>query len=581
MGLARGLAVSEKRSDTSVSGKSFVRGKTIDEEERQRRPQAARVVRRVVAERRALPVGAAGKIARAASVGGGKLFRPLPKGVPHSEAARRVTVKLGYVPNRKIGQWAAHGSYLERENAQQEGEKGLGFDAQGDEVSIKGRLQEWQLSGDPRLFKIVLSPEDGDRLNLREATRETMARIAPHMAEDPASVEWMAIDHYNTGHPHVHILIRGKADFRIPREIVKRGMRDVASEVATERLGYLSPAELVRRQEQQIEARRFTPLDREIERMTKPLPDGRAVLSEVVRRPRESGYAQQRIRMRRLEALERLGLAEKVGSSTWALDTGWTKALKELEIVRTRTKMVAESRALMTEPRCLPQVTKLGPGQRIVGRVLGTGLDERFDRSFVILEGTDYRAHIVYQTAGIEQARAAQQLQLRHLVAIEGKSFEKDGRRIPYTAVEDYGLVIPDKPKEVRIPEKALDDALDAGMTAQPEASTTGFQRLWHEQLLERMRRRERERKEREREEALRVESVREDASPVAPEPVQPERTPQDLPPEVSPKASPEASPEVPAEKPTPSPKRPGRGERGGPARGSKKPGKGRGDDLE
>ncbi|MGK9452645.1 DUF3363 domain-containing protein [Acidithiobacillus caldus] len=561
--------MSERRSDTSVSGKSFVRGKTIDDDERLRRPQAARVVRRVVAERRALPVGAAGKIAKAASAGGGKLFRPLPKGVPHSEAARRVTIKLGYVPNRKLGQWAAHGSYLERENAQQEGEKGLGFDAQGDEVSIKDRLQEWQLSGDPRLFKIVLSPEDGDRLNLRETTRETMARIAPHMAEDPTSVEWMAIDHYNTGHPHVHVLIRGRAGFRIPREIVKRGMRDVASEVATERLGYLSPAELVKRQEQQIEARRFTPLDREIERMAKPLPDGRAVLSEVVRRPRESGYAQQRIRMRRLEALERLGLAEKVGSSTWALDAGWTKALKELEIVRTRTKMVAESRALMTEPRCLPQVTKLAPGQRIVGRVLGTGLDERFDRSFVILEGTDYRAHIVYQTAGIEQARAAQELQLRHLVAIEGKSFEKDGRRIPYTAVEDYGLVIPDKPREIRIPEKALDDALDAGMTPQPEASTTGFQRFWHEQILERMRQREREKREREREEALRRDREREDVSPGVPEAYQPEAS------------QPEATPKAPAENPVPTvPQRPERGGRAGPPRGPK-PGKGRGDDLE
>jgi hypothetical protein len=75
------------------------------------------------------------------------------------------------------------------------------------------------------------------------------------------------------------------------------------------------------------------------------------------------------------------------------------------------------------------------PNQRKVGRVLGTGLDEQYDRSFVLIDGTDYRAHVVYQDNRIEKARAAEALQLRHLVAIEGKAFEKDGRTVRYTRV--------------------------------------------------------------------------------------------------------------------------------------------------
>nr|WP_283103058.1 DUF3363 domain-containing protein [Acidithiobacillus sp. S30A2] len=430
---------------------------------------------------------------------GRRALKPAPSGAPNAGAARRATVKVNYVPNRKQGQWAAHGSYLEREDAQKDGEKGHGFDAKQDKVSLASRLQDWQLAGDPRLFKVILAPEDGDRLDLREYTRDYMARLAPHLTGHPEKVEWAAIDHYNTGHPHVHLLIRGNNGLQIAPDLIRKGMRDLASEVATERLGYRSPAEVQRAKEQQIDARKLTPLDREIERQAKPLPDGMSFLAEVVRKPRDRGYADQRLRMRRLESLERLGLAQKIASSTWALEAGWTKALRELEILQTRTKMVAHARALMTEPRCPPQVTRLRPGERLVGRVLGTGLDEQYDRSYILIEGTDYRAHIVYQNAAIEKARASQDLQLRHLVAIEGKSFERDGKTISYSAVEDYGLTIPDRPGPVRIPEKALDDALNAGMEPAQEAST-GFQRYWHEQLLDRQRQKAQEKQRAERE---------------------------------------------------------------------------------
>ncbi|MBU2788406.1 DUF3363 domain-containing protein [Acidithiobacillus sp. VAN18-1] len=499
--------MSEKRSETSVSGKSFVRGRTIEEEERHGRPQAARIVRRITAERRALP-GSRGSGSFARVLFGRHPLKPAPQGAPDKVAARRVTVKMNYAPARKQGQWAAHGSYLEREGAQKEDERGQGFDAKNEEVSLVSRLNEWQMAGDPRLFKVILAPEDGDRLAVREYTREYMARLAPHLSEHPERIEWAAIEHYNTGHPHVHLLIRGNHGLRISPDLVRTGMRDLASGLATERLGYRSPAEVRHAREKQVDARKLTSLDREIERMAKPMVEGKSFLAEKVLSPRDRGYADQRLRMQRLEALERLGLAEKMGSSTWVLDAGWTKGLRELEVLQTRSKMVAQSRALMTDPRCQPQVTKIKPGERLVGRVLGTGLDEQNDRSYLLIEGTDYRAHIVYQTAAIEKARAAQGLQPRHLVAIEGKAFEQASRggqpvkTISYVSVEDYGLVISDKPAPVKMPEKALDDALDAGMQPAAQANT-GFQRFWHEQLLERQRQRalEKQKEERKRQE--------------------------------------------------------------------------------
>lgn len=506
--------MTEKRSDTSVSGKSFVRGKTIDDDERSRgRPQAARVVRRVIQERVNLHGRSIAKIARAAGqtsrlaagrlAAGNKLIngrhpiRPIPKGPPMKEAARRVTIKVSYVSNRKPGQWAAHGKYLEREGTQEDRSAGTGFDVQSDDVSLHKRLNDWQLADDPRLFKVIISPEDGDRMDLKSFTREYIARLAPHLRE--TGIEWMGVAHYNTAHPHAHVLLRGNGNLQIPRELLQRGMRNLASEVATEHLGYRSPAEIEKTRRREMEAHRLTPLDRDIEAVARPLPDGRSAVVETPLLPESRGYARQRRRMGRLEALERMGLAEKVSHSAWVLDHGWTKGLRDLQGLRTRTEMVAKSRALMTEPRCVPQVTKIRPEERLVGRVLGTGLDEQYDRSFVLIEGTDYRAHIVYQDNRIEKARAAGALPLRHLVAIEGKAFEKDGRTVRYTRVQDYGLEIADKVKSaLPIPPQALDDALDAGQKPDPNANT-GFQRHWHHQLLERQREREKEKEKKSR----------------------------------------------------------------------------------
>lgn len=493
--------MSERRSDTSATGRSFVRGKTIDDDERRRgRPQAARIVRRMTEKRSAAKPSRSGKkrlYSRAPR-------KPIPKGPSHKEAARRVTVKVSYAQNRKPGQWAKHGKYLQREGTQKDGKAGLGFDALSDNVDMSARLDEWQLADDQRLFKVVLSPEDGDRLDLQSYTREYMSRLSPHLAENSAQIEWMAIAHYNTAHPHVHLLIRGNHNLQIPRDLLQHGMRNLASEISTERLGYRTLSEIAKAKELEIEARKLTPLDREIEKMAQPLPDVRSVVIEQPLLPGDEQFEAQRRRMARLEALERLGLAEKVGISAWALDQGWTKGLKELEILRTRTAMVAQSRALMTEPRCLPQVTKLKPGERLVGRVLGAGLDEQNDRLFLLIEGTDYKAHIVYQSRSIENARDLGELKIRNLVALEGKSFAtKEGKTVSYISATDYQLEIPDRAKSVTIPQKALEDALDAGQQPSPDA-TTGFQRHWHEQLLERQRQRQKE-KAREREKSQKV----------------------------------------------------------------------------
>ena len=86
-------------------------------------------------------------------------------------------------------------------------------------------LAAWQRSGDERLFKVVLSPEFGEQLDLERLTRDVMKLVENDVGR---TLEWAAVVHRNTEHPHVHIVVRGFAAgerLRFPREYVQHGMR--------------------------------------------------------------------------------------------------------------------------------------------------------------------------------------------------------------------------------------------------------------------------------------------------------------------------------------------------------------------
>ncbi len=403
--------------------------------------------------------------------------KPYSKGPAVKQAARRCTVKVNYVKNRQPGQWAANGRYLEREGGQKEGEKGLAFNATREDIPLRPTLDAWQKEGDPHIFKVLLAPEDPLTPEaLRDFTRKFNEKIQAQLGKD---YEWAAIDHHNTSHPHVHLLIRGKGNLEIPPDLIRRGMREAASEILTGSLGYRTEKEIRAAKELEIDARRFTGIDRDIQARAEPAPQGYSVVTEPVDiKARDA----RRLRIARLETLTRVGVADKIDAMTWRLEPGWDKALKELQILQTRTKMVSQARALMTEPRCPPQVTRLKPGDRLVGRVLGTGLDEDNNRSYILLEGVDNRAHIVYQTLGMEKQRGEGNLATRHLVSLEhlGKGI----------AVKDYGIEIPDSSwKKAKIPDQALDDDeawRKKHQRPDPELPTTGFAAHWHQKRLER-----------------------------------------------------------------------------------------------
>src|SRR6266480_6941120 len=182
--------------------------------------------------------------------------------------SQRCAVRVTYTRNKNAGQWRAHGHYLARERAtEKRDKKAAGFSRSERSVDIAQRLDEWQKAGDERLFKIIVSPEFGDRIALENHTRELMARMERDLQTE---LEWVAVIHYNTEHPHAHIALRGVDQrgkpLRLPREYVKSGIRSRAEDLLTKELGHRTIDDAIEAQRREINQFRFTSLDRMIQR---------------------------------------------------------------------------------------------------------------------------------------------------------------------------------------------------------------------------------------------------------------------------------------------------------------------------
>src|SRR3546814_20644285 len=79
-------------------------------------------------------------------------------------------------------------------------------------------------------------------------------------------LDWVGVDHWNTDNPHVHIILRGRTDdgqdLVISRDYIKEGMRARAQDLVTQELGPRTDHAIRHNLERQIEAERWTNLDR-------------------------------------------------------------------------------------------------------------------------------------------------------------------------------------------------------------------------------------------------------------------------------------------------------------------------------
>jgi type IV secretory pathway VirD2 relaxase len=228
-----------------------------------------------------------------------------------------------------------------------------GFNATEQNLDIASKLDKWQGAGDKRLFKIIVSAEFADRLNLQQHTRELMKRMAFDLG---TQLEWVAAVHHNTEHPHVHIALRGVDDkgmpLRLPREYIRRGMRGQAEEIATEALGYRTPGDAQEAQRRETLQNRYTPLDRILQRRN----DGSSFRFAVTANPNDASLSESAQQLEkhlaaRLMRLQTMGLAQLVAPHKWSVQADFEKVLRTLQQSGDRQKMLAAHGALGACPK--------------------------------------------------------------------------------------------------------------------------------------------------------------------------------------------------------------------------------------
>ena len=348
-------------------------------------------------------------------------------------------MRVTYSRNKNAGQWRAHGHYLARERATEKSERNAaGFSRSETGVDIARRLDTWQKAGDERFFKIIVSPEFGDRIDLERHTRELMARMERDLQTE---LEWVAVIHYNTEHPHAHIALRGidhrGKPLRLPREYVKSGIRYRAEDLITKELGHRTIEDAIEAQRREVDQLRFTSLDRVIQRQNPAQADYFLVRCD----PAQSGAGsfsgiQQQHLAARLSKLERMELAETLGESLWRVRGDFVEVLRMIERTKDRQRALAAHGALLSDERLPMAVTDFRDLTHIEGRVLGHGQEEYRDRMYVMIEGVDGKVHFLHQTDEIQNARRQGLLSVNAFVRIE-KQFSEEGR--PSLHVEDCG----------------------------------------------------------------------------------------------------------------------------------------------
>ena len=249
------------------------------------------------------------------------------------------------------------------------------------------------------------------------------------MAEDLGTeLEWVAVEHYNTEHPHVHIVLRGLRDdgdvLRMGRQYVQQGIRNIAEDLCTRQLGYRTQLDAAEAERREIVEKRFTALDRTVVRAASEVisNNGQQYFAVVRKSIQAASSEAARLHVQheaaRLAVLQKMGLAESSGTGTWLIRRDFEQILRAMQRTADRQKTLARFGALISDERLPMEVLDLSRMTTVEGRVLVHGEDEQSGRNYLMLESTDAKVYFVHYTPEIEEARSRGELRTNSFVRL-------------------------------------------------------------------------------------------------------------------------------------------------------------------
>ena len=284
-----------------------------------------------------------------------------------------------------------HLDYLRRDGVTRDGEKARLFGPGTENADARAFAE--RCGDDRHHFRFIVSPDDApDMADLRSFTRDLVGQMEKDLG---TKLDWVAVDHWNTEHPHVHLIVRGVRDdgqdLVISRDYIKEGMRDRARELITQELGPRTDLDIRRTLESQIETERWTQLDRQLVRDA-----GKSGIIDLAPRADRQPDEFHALKVGRLRTLEILGVAGQVGHSQWFIRPEAESVLRELgergDIIKRMHRALTErgiergsaSYVLAGESLDVP----------VVGRLLERGLDDELKgTAYAVVDGVDGRPH--------------------------------------------------------------------------------------------------------------------------------------------------------------------------------------------
>ncbi|MDA8256838.1 MAG: relaxase/mobilization nuclease and DUF3363 domain-containing protein, partial [Betaproteobacteria bacterium] len=312
--------------------------------------------------------------------------------------SRRVTIKTRLVNLKQAGSRSTitHLRYIAREGVGRDGEPGQPYGPTTDNADL-GAFEQGGRE-DRHQFRFIVSPEDAEQLDdLRRYTRHLMSRMEADLG---TNLDWVAVNHWNTDNPHTHVVLRGKddtgKDLIISRDYIAQGMRERASELATEWLGPRTELEIQQSLRREVDQERWTRLDRTLQREAQ---GGLIHMNQPADDP--SRRQQRALLVGRLQRLQRMGLAHEPSPGIWTVHAEAEQVLRTMgergDIVRTM------QRAMSGVPRDFTVFAPSENARPVVGRVTAKGVaDELYDRGYLVIDSIDGKAHYVALNAKVE-----------------------------------------------------------------------------------------------------------------------------------------------------------------------------------
>ncbi|MBZ9937023.1 relaxase/mobilization nuclease and DUF3363 domain-containing protein [Mesorhizobium sp. BR1-1-16] len=284
-----------------------------------------------------------------------------------------------------------HLTYLRREGVTRDGENARLFGSEtetADAGAFAGRCEE-----DRHHFRFIVSPDDAlEMADLKSFTRDLVGQMEKDLG---TRLDWVAVDHWNTEHPHIHLIVRGVRDdgqdLVIARDYIKEGMRDRARDLITQELGPRTDLDIRRMLERQIDTERWTQLDRQLLRDAHD-----AGVIDLAPRVDRQPDAFHGLKVGRLRKLEGLGLASQVRPGQWMIDD---KAEAVLRALGERGDIIKRMHRALTEQGIeRGSASYVLAGEQldtpIIGRLMTRGLDDELSgTAYAVVDGIDGRTH--------------------------------------------------------------------------------------------------------------------------------------------------------------------------------------------